>query len=207
MNRAPLPTIVCLMSLLAAGSALGDTVTTQSLIQDTPSTPLARSRIAQAANWGLTEQEWSRFERIQAGPRGFWSPNLDPLTALGIEAESDQARQRYAELQVTLEAKRAERELAYQNAYNAAWAKLFPDCCPSRAWHPRPQQAHRSRPALPCLSRTNAQPVPPKRNACKAVTWHSISTWWAAKVRMSVCAAGRVKPALTRPGCNAGRSP
>ncbi|MBJ2232586.1 TIGR03759 family integrating conjugative element protein [Pseudomonas simiae] len=130
MNRAPLATLVCFVSLLAAGSALGDTVTTQSLIQDTPSTSLARSRTAQAANWGLTEQEWSRFERIQAGPRGFWSPNLDPLTALGIEAESDQARQRYAELQVTLEAKRAERELAYQNAYNTAWAKLFPGLLP-----------------------------------------------------------------------------
>jgi integrating conjugative element protein (TIGR03759 family) len=118
------------MSLLVAGSAHGDSVTTQSLIQATSSTPLERSRTAQAANWGLTEQEWSRFEHIQAGPRGFWSPNLDPLTALGIEAETDQARQRYAELQVTLEAKRAERELAYQNAYTAAWTKLFPGLLP-----------------------------------------------------------------------------
>ena len=130
MNRTLLPAIVCLVSLLATGAAVGDTVTTQSLIQDTPSTPLERSRTAQAAYWGLTEQEWSRFEHIQAGPRGFWSPNLDPLTALGIEAETDQARQRYAELQVTLEAKRAERELAYQNAYTTAWAKLFPGLLP-----------------------------------------------------------------------------
>ncbi len=130
MNRTLLPAIVCLVSLLAIGPALADPNTTQSLIQDTPSNPLKRSRTAQAANWGLTEQEWSRFEHIQAGPRGFWSPNLDPLTALGIEAETDQARQRYAELQVTLEAKRAERELAYQNAYTAAWAKLFPGLLP-----------------------------------------------------------------------------
>lgn len=207
MNRAPLATLVCFVSLLAAGSALGDTVTTQSLIQDTPSTSLARSRTAQAANWGLTEQEWSRFERIQAGPRGFWSPNLDPLTALGIEAESDQARQRYAELQVTLEAKRAERELAYQNAYNTAWAKLFPGLLPIQGMASPSPTSSPVAPALPCLSKTNAQPVPPKRNVCKAVTWHSISTWWAAKVRMSVCAAGRGKPALTQPGSNAGRSP
>lgn len=130
MNRALLPTIVCLVSLLAVGPALADPNTTKSLIQDTSSTPLTRSRTTHAANWGLTEQEWSRFEHIQAGPRGFWSPNLDPLTALGIEAETDLARQRYAELQVTLEAKRAKRELAYQNAYNAAWAKLFPGLLP-----------------------------------------------------------------------------
>lgn len=130
MNRALLPTVVCLASLLAMGAAMGNPITTQSRIQDTQSAPLGRSHSEQAASWSLTEQEWTRFEQIQAGPRGFWSPNLDPLTALGVEAQTDQERQRYAELQVALEAKRAERELAYQNAYTAAWAKLFPGLLP-----------------------------------------------------------------------------
>lgn len=130
MNRALLPTVVCLASLLAMGAAMGNPVTTQSRTQDTQSAPLGRSDSEQAASWGLTEQEWTRFEQIKAGPRDFWSPNLDPLTALGVEAQTDQERQRYAELQVALEAKRAERELAYQNAYTAAWAKLFPGLLP-----------------------------------------------------------------------------
>ncbi|WP_454835304.1 TIGR03759 family integrating conjugative element protein [Pseudomonas lini] len=130
MNRAQLPAVVCLVSLLTTGAAMGNPMTTQSRIQDAQSAPLGRSDTEQAASWGLTEQEWTRFEQIQAGPRGFWSPNLDPLTALGVEAETDQERQRYAELQVALEAKRAERELAYQNAYTAAWAKLFPGLLP-----------------------------------------------------------------------------
>lgn len=130
MNRAPLPAVVCLVSLLTTGVAIGNPMTTPSRIQDAQSAPLGRSHSEQAASWGLTEQEWTRFEQIQAGPRGFWSPNLDPLTALGVEAETDQERQRYAELQVALEAKRAERELAYQNAYTAAWAKLFPGLLP-----------------------------------------------------------------------------
>ena len=130
MNRTLLPAVFYLVSLLVAGSAVGDTATTQLLTEGTQSTPLEHSHTARAVSWGLTEQEWSRFEQIQAGPRGFWSPNLDPLTALGVEAETDQERQRYAELQVTLEAKRAERELAYQNAYNAAWTKLFPGLLP-----------------------------------------------------------------------------
>ena len=130
MNRALLPTVVCLASLLAMDAAMGNPVTTQSQTQDTQSAPLGRSDSEQAASWGLTEQEWTRFEQIQAGPRGFWSPNLDPLTALGVEAQTDQERQRYAQLQVALEAKRAERELAYQNAYTAAWAKLFPGLLP-----------------------------------------------------------------------------
>lgn len=130
MNRALLPAVACLVSLLTTGAAMGNPITTQSQIQDTQSAPLGRSDSEQAARWGLTEQEWTRFEQIQAGPRGFWSPNLDPLTALGVEAQTDQERQRYAELQVVLEAKRAERELAYQNAYTAAWAKLFPGLLP-----------------------------------------------------------------------------
>jgi len=130
MNRALLHAVVCLASLLTTGAAIGNPVTTPSRNQDIQSTPLRRSHSEQAASWSLTEQEWTRFEQIQAGPRGFWSPNLDPLTALGVEAQTDQERQRYAELQVALEAKRVERELAYQNAYTAAWAKLFPGLLP-----------------------------------------------------------------------------
>ncbi|PBQ09394.1 TIGR03759 family integrating conjugative element protein [Pseudomonas syringae] len=136
MNRALLPTVVCLASLLGTGAAMSNPMTTPSRIQDMQSAPLGRSDSEQAASWGLTEQEWTRFEQIQAGPRGFWSPSLDPLTALGVEAQTDQERQRYAELQVALEAKRAERELAYQNAYTAAWAKLFPGLLPIQGMAP-----------------------------------------------------------------------
>jgi len=94
--------------------------------------PLAQQASAadQAKAWGLTDDEWATFERLQNGPRHYWSPQLDPLTTLGVEANSDQERQRYAELQVRLEARRAERELAYQNAYTAAWARLFPGLQP-----------------------------------------------------------------------------
>ena len=101
-------------------------------VQFSQQSPLARLESAadQAKAWGLTEDEWATFERLQAGPRHYWSPQLDPLTTLGVEANSDKERQRYAELQVRLEARRAERELAYQKAYSAAWARLFPGLQP-----------------------------------------------------------------------------
>lgn len=101
-------------------------------VQLSEQSPLARQASAadQAKAWGLTEDEWAKFERLQTGPRHYWSPQLDPLTTLGVEADSDQERRRYAELQVRLEAKRAERELAYQKAYTAAWARLFPGLQP-----------------------------------------------------------------------------
>ena len=99
--------------------------------QSSEQAPLLQARsAAQAKAWGLTDDEWAKFERLQNGPRQYWSPQLDPLTTLGVEADSDQERQRYAELQVRLEAKRAERELAYQKAYSAAWARLFPGLLP-----------------------------------------------------------------------------
>lgn len=84
----------------------------------------------QASRWGITEQEWLKFEDIKKGPRGYWSPNLDPLTTLGVEAETDAERQRYAEIQVRLEFERAEKELAYQRTYTAAFQRLYPGRLP-----------------------------------------------------------------------------
>jgi len=83
-----------------------------------------------AKPWGLTAAEWERFEALKQQPRGYWSPGLDPLTALGMEASTEAERQRYAELQVKLEVARVERELAYQRAYNAAFARLYPNLLP-----------------------------------------------------------------------------
>jgi integrating conjugative element protein (TIGR03759 family) len=60
------------------------------------------------------------------GPLGTYSPNLDPLTALGLEARTDQERRHYAELQVNAERRRVEKLLAYQRTYDEAWQRLYP---------------------------------------------------------------------------------
>lgn len=97
-------------------------------MQNSSETPLtARS---QAEQWGLTHEEWSRFEAHKLSERGIWSPSLDPLTLLGVEATSDAERQRYAELLVEKEYQRIEKELAFQRAYDAAWKRRFPDLMP-----------------------------------------------------------------------------
>jgi integrating conjugative element protein (TIGR03759 family) len=85
-----------------------------------------RSDEYQARDWGLRTEEWTRYRQLMQGPLGVQSPNLDPLTALGIEARTDAERQRYAELQVRTEARRVEKLLAYQRAYDAAWQHLRP---------------------------------------------------------------------------------
>lgn len=80
----------------------------------------------QARDWGLRPEEWTRYRQLMQGPLGVYSPNLDPLTTLGIEARSDEERKHYAELQVQVEARRVNKTLAYQRAYDAAWERLYP---------------------------------------------------------------------------------
>jgi len=80
-----------------------------------------------AQQWGLRNDEFARYRELMQGPLGIYSPNLDPLSALGIEARTDEERRRYAELQVQAEARRVEKLLAYQRAYDEAWQRLYPD--------------------------------------------------------------------------------
>jgi integrating conjugative element protein (TIGR03759 family) len=79
-----------------------------------------------ARDWGLQAEEWERYQQLMHGPLGVYSPNLDPLSALGIESRTDEERRRYAELQVQTEARRVEKMLAYQRAYDEAWKRLHP---------------------------------------------------------------------------------
>jgi integrating conjugative element protein (TIGR03759 family) len=83
-----------------------------------------------AREWGLTREEWARYSQLMRGPLGIYSPNLDPLTALGTEARSDSERRHIAELQVRMEAQRVEKLLAYQRAYDAAWKRTYPALLP-----------------------------------------------------------------------------
>lgn len=80
----------------------------------------------QAKEWGLRDDEFARYRELMEGPIGVYSPNLDPLSVLGVEARSDEERRRYAELQVQVEARRVEKLLAYQRAYDDAWQRLNP---------------------------------------------------------------------------------
>lgn len=84
----------------------------------------------EAREWGLEAQEWERYEMLMQGAREIWSPNLDPLTVLGVEARTEEERRRYAELLVEVERQRVERELAFQRAYDEAWQRLYPNELP-----------------------------------------------------------------------------
>lgn len=83
-----------------------------------------------AQEWGLTTEEWQRYEVLKKGRRGVLSPGLDPLTMLGIEARSDEERRHFAELAVKQEFQRVEAELAFQREVNSAWTRVYPSILP-----------------------------------------------------------------------------
>jgi integrating conjugative element protein (TIGR03759 family) len=94
-------------------------------------TELAKTQIVltekAAERWHLSIDEWSQYQTLMEGPRGIWSPALDPITVLGIHAETDAERRRYAELLVTIEFERVQNELLFQHAYSDAAQRLFPN--------------------------------------------------------------------------------
>lgn len=123
------PQRALLLMLLAAAHPDAVAVDTRRPSIDHPgerATVIQHSDERQAHDWGLHPEEWTRYREVMQGPLGIYSPGLDPLTALGIEARSDEERQHYAELQVRAEARRVEATLAYQRAYDDAWQRLFP---------------------------------------------------------------------------------
>jgi len=59
------------------------------------------------------------------GPRGIWSPKLDPLTVLGIHAKNERERRRIALVQIKLEHQRLSNELAYDRVYHQVGKEYF----------------------------------------------------------------------------------
>lgn len=95
---------------------------------DRRATELSSSERAQAALWGLSPTEWRRYQSLMEGIRGRISPStLSPIEALGIHARDEAERRRYAEQWAVVMREDAERILAFQQAYDAAMRRLFPD--------------------------------------------------------------------------------
>jgi integrating conjugative element protein (TIGR03759 family) len=76
--------------------------------------------------WGLTRQDWTSYQILMQGHRGILSPNLDPITALGVEANTQEERHRFAKIHVRFEKQRVEKELAFQRAVDQAWTRFYP---------------------------------------------------------------------------------
>lgn len=128
-----------LFTFIASSSSWADTslsMTKDNSIQQTTENKLKNNQSEliedKWSEWGLTREDWSRYQKLKEGPIGIWTPNLDPITTLGIEAKTEDERRRFAELLAKIEYARAEKILAFQLAYDQAFAKLYPNQLPFR---------------------------------------------------------------------------
>ena len=80
-----------------------------------------------AKQWMLKETDWVKYKLLMSGPRGIWSPGLDPITALGVSETDIVERKRYAEIWIKIESRRAELELAFEVERQIAAKKIFGD--------------------------------------------------------------------------------
>lgn len=104
----------------------GNSQTVDTLLQKLEQQQMTRS----IQEWGLTAEEWQRYETLKKGRRGVLSAGLDPLTMLGIEARSDEERRQFADLAVKQEFQRVEAELSFQREVNSAWTRVYPGVLP-----------------------------------------------------------------------------
>ena len=80
-----------------------------------------------AAQWGLTDVEWQRYRHLMRGLRGSLSVStISPVEGLGIHADSESDRTRYAEMFVRLMQQDTERVLAFERAYHAGLETALP---------------------------------------------------------------------------------
>jgi integrating conjugative element protein (TIGR03759 family) len=86
----------------------------KSTLDKDASTRLTEQDKSRAKQWMLSETDWVKYKQIMSGPRGVWSPGLDPLTALGVSETDPVERKRYAEIWIKVESRRAELELAFE---------------------------------------------------------------------------------------------
>ncbi len=112
---------------LNQAQSMKNTVENQINLQDLNQNRLREDKWTE---WGLTQEEWTRYEKVMKGKIGVWSPNIDPLTALGLDAKNDAERQHFAEILARIEYERAEKLIAFQLAYDQAFKKLYPGQLP-----------------------------------------------------------------------------
>ncbi|WP_018995384.1 TIGR03759 family integrating conjugative element protein [Thioalkalivibrio sp. ALJ2] len=119
--------IVLLFATGLAGHAQASSVESEPTRAEARVSEGVEASPARTQHWDLSDAEWEQYDSIMEGPRGLWTPDLDPIWVLGIHAETERERRYYAELAVEQERERVAGELAFQHAYDAAWDRLYPD--------------------------------------------------------------------------------
>lgn len=114
---------------LHVGLAQAQTRTTTTSATTAQATPTQAESTDQSAAryWGLTLEDYRRYQALMKGVRGALSdPRISPIEVLGIHARDDAERRKYAEMFARLMAEDTQRVLQFQVEYDRAFRRLHP---------------------------------------------------------------------------------
>ena len=160
-----------------------------------------------ATEWGLQPQEWA-LPRADGWAAGYLLPTWTRCPPWASKlAHGRRTAPLCAELQVQVEARRVEKLLAYQRAYDEAWQRLNPGMQRVNLPDDKPgagiQQSlarRRQRPAWRCSSGRLRSPRT-ARSACNPRARSSTCTWWATARMTRASATGPSARRSTRRAC------
>ena len=116
-NKNALIVLLLSSSTVFAGSTATSNET-RSIITESTTSQTEQKHL----QWGLSESEYARYEELMEGVRGSISPDtISPLEVLGIHAQNEAERKKYARLWADMMEQDTERVLAFQRAYDEAW--------------------------------------------------------------------------------------
>lgn len=116
---------LCLLLIMQPALASNDVVNTITKNTISENSEINTINIATARSWQLNESEWARFLQLMKGYSGHYYQALSPPTVLGINAETSNDIQHFAEVAVRFEHAKLERELRFNAAFQRAAAKLY----------------------------------------------------------------------------------
>ncbi len=115
----------CIIALLLWCCATPLLAYDTTLIEETQSQTLLTQELAFL---GLTEEDAQKYHEImQTTPAGQWYAKLNAVEVLGIMAQTEDERKRYALLAAKGAYERVDRELKFMHAYKDAYKILYPN--------------------------------------------------------------------------------
>ncbi len=116
-----------LLTFLSVQSALAAPPVQRPDPQQTPQVSAEHqlSAAEKATLWGLTTQEWQKYETLLQGDAKFQFSQLEPVWVLGIYAESEVERRRYVKLFIEQGEARLNRALAFNQTFRETALEHF----------------------------------------------------------------------------------
>jgi integrating conjugative element protein (TIGR03759 family) len=117
--------LIASLILISSTVFANDVMNTPTQNTVTQNTEISTSQIGTAKDWGLTDSEWNQYLKLMQGPSAHYYKNLSPPEILGIQAETTDELNHYAEVAAKLEHDKLERELRFNSAFYEAASKLY----------------------------------------------------------------------------------